>query len=43
MAMDTSGMDRFGQAVARSVRDHWALFLIEGTVLVVLGLLAAAR
>jgi hypothetical protein len=40
MAMDTSGIDRFGQAVARSVRDHWVLFLIEGIVLVVLGVLA---
>ena len=40
MAMDTSGMDRFGQAVARSVREHWVLFLIEGIVLVVLGVLA---
>jgi uncharacterized membrane protein HdeD (DUF308 family) len=40
MAMDTSGIDRFGPAVARSVRDHWVLFLIEGIVLVVLGVLA---
>jgi len=27
-------------ALARSVRDHWVLFLVEGNVLVVLGLLA---
>jgi uncharacterized membrane protein HdeD (DUF308 family) len=40
MAMDSSGIDRFGQAVARSVRDHWVLFLIEGIVLVMLGVLA---
>jgi uncharacterized membrane protein HdeD (DUF308 family) len=28
------------QALAKSVRDHWLLFLVEGIVLVVLGLLA---
>jgi len=27
-------------ALAKSVRDHWVLFLVEGNVLVVLGLLA---
>ena len=40
MAMDSSGIERIGQAVAQAVRDHWVLFLIEGIVLVVLGVLA---
>ena len=29
-----------GAALGKSVRDHWILFLVEGTVLVVVGLLA---
>jgi uncharacterized membrane protein HdeD (DUF308 family) len=40
MAMNSSGIERIGQAVAQAVRDHWVLFLIEGIVLVVLGVLA---
>jgi uncharacterized membrane protein HdeD (DUF308 family) len=40
MAMDPTSIDRFQQALAQSVRDHWVLFLIEGIVLVVLGVLA---
>jgi uncharacterized membrane protein HdeD (DUF308 family) len=40
MAMDSSGIDRLQQAVAQAVREHWVLFLIEGIVLVVLGVLA---
>jgi uncharacterized membrane protein HdeD (DUF308 family) len=40
MAMDTGGIDRLQQALAQSVREHWVLFLIEGIVLVVLGVLA---
>jgi uncharacterized membrane protein HdeD (DUF308 family) len=40
MAMASSGIDRFGLAVARSVREHWVLFFIEDIVLVVLGVLA---
>jgi uncharacterized membrane protein HdeD (DUF308 family) len=40
MAMNTGDMDRLQQALAQAVRDHWVLFLIEGIVLVVLGVLA---
>jgi uncharacterized membrane protein HdeD (DUF308 family) len=40
MAMDTSGIDRLQQAVKQAVREHWVLFLVEGIVLVVLGVLA---
>jgi uncharacterized membrane protein HdeD (DUF308 family) len=31
---------RLGAAVAQSVRDHWGLFIFEGIVLVILGMLA---
>src|SRR5579872_4040133 len=31
---------RAGSLFARSVRDHWVLFLVEGLVLIVLGFLA---
>jgi len=40
MVMDTSGIDRLQLAVKRAVREHWVLFLVEGIVLVVLGVLA---
>ncbi len=32
----------FREALTRSVREHWVLYLIEGVVLIVLGLLAIA-
>jgi uncharacterized membrane protein HdeD (DUF308 family) len=38
--MATSQSADASQAIAKSVRDHWMLFLVEGIVLVVLGLLA---
>src|SRR5215471_20569413 len=34
--------DAAREAVTRIVRDHWKLFLIEGIILVILGLLAVA-
>jgi uncharacterized membrane protein HdeD (DUF308 family) len=37
MNPDFSGAQR---AVARAMREHWALFLVEGIVLVLLGVLA---
>jgi uncharacterized membrane protein HdeD (DUF308 family) len=40
MAMDIGSIDRLQQALAQAVREHWVLFLIEGIVLVVLGVLA---
>ena len=40
MAMNQGDIERFQQAVVASVREHWMLFMVEGTVLVVLGLLA---
>jgi uncharacterized membrane protein HdeD (DUF308 family) len=35
--------EKLGVAAARSVRDHWQLFLLEGIALIVLGLLALAE
>ena len=40
--MTNQSFDAARDAVARTVREHWKLFLIEGIVLVVLGLLAVA-
>jgi uncharacterized membrane protein HdeD (DUF308 family) len=40
MSMDSSDANQLQRALAQSVREHWVLFLIEGIVLVVLGLLA---
>jgi uncharacterized membrane protein HdeD (DUF308 family) len=40
--MTTQAFDSARDAVSRIVREHWKLFLIEGVILVVLGLLAVA-
>lgn len=40
--MTNQSFDAARDAVARTVREHWKLFLVEGIVLVVLGLLAIA-
>ena len=40
--MTSQSFDAARDAVARNVRDHWKLFLIEGVLLVVLGFLAIA-
>ena len=40
MSMDSGKINELQRALAQSVRDHWVLFLIEGIVLVVLGILA---
>jgi len=40
MSMDQSDYDRLQGAVVQSVREHWVLFLVEGLILVVLGLAA---
>src|SRR5919205_226894 len=39
MAMSTNGGD-LQRALTQSIREHWKLFLVEGIILVVLGLLA---
>jgi uncharacterized membrane protein HdeD (DUF308 family) len=40
MTMNQPDIDKIQRAVATSLHEHWVLFLIEGIVLVVLGLLA---
>jgi uncharacterized membrane protein HdeD (DUF308 family) len=40
MAMNSGDIDRLQRAFAQSVREHWVAFLIEGIILVVLGVLA---
>ena len=40
--MTSQSFDAAREAVTRIVRDHWKLFLIEGIILVILGLLAVA-
>jgi len=40
MSMNSGDIHQLQRALAQSVRDHWVLFLIEGIVLVVLGMLA---
>jgi uncharacterized membrane protein HdeD (DUF308 family) len=40
MTMSDPDTERFQRAVASSLHEHWVLFLVEGLVLVVLGLLA---
>ena len=40
MAMNSSGIDLFRQVLTQALREHWVLFLIEGIVLTLLGVLA---
>ena len=40
MTMNQPNIEQIQRAVATSLREHWVLFLVEGIVLVVLGLLA---
>jgi len=42
MSINHPDIERFQSVVVKSIRDHWMLFLVEGVVLVVLGLLAIA-
>jgi uncharacterized membrane protein HdeD (DUF308 family) len=38
--MNPGGMGEMQRAIVQSIRDHWRMFLVEGIVLVVLGILA---
>ena len=40
MSTDSGGASELQRALTQSIREHWGLFLIEGIVLVILGLLA---
>ena len=40
MSINTQGAQSLGRAVAGAIREHWALFLVEGILLVILGIIA---
>ena len=40
MATNIGGIDMFRQGLTQALREHWVLFLVEGIVLVMLGVLA---
>src|SRR3954468_19752694 len=40
--VNPADIERMRQRVISTVRDHWKLFLVEGIVLVILGVLATA-
>jgi uncharacterized membrane protein HdeD (DUF308 family) len=40
MSTTSSGMSQFQSAISQAVREHWKLFLVEGIILVILGILA---
>jgi uncharacterized membrane protein HdeD (DUF308 family) len=40
MTMNQPNIDQIQRAVASSLHEHWVMFLVEGIILVVLGLLA---
>jgi uncharacterized membrane protein HdeD (DUF308 family) len=40
MSTNSGNVNQMRQALSQSVREHWVLFLVEGIVLVVLGVLA---
>ena len=40
MSIDSGEANQLQRALAQSIREHWVLFLVEGIVLVILGLLA---
>jgi uncharacterized membrane protein HdeD (DUF308 family) len=42
MSMKSSDAERVEAALASTLNEHWVLFLVEGTVLLVLGILAIA-
>ena len=40
MTMNQPNIEQIQRAVASSLHEHWKMFLVEGIVLVVLGLIA---
>jgi uncharacterized membrane protein HdeD (DUF308 family) len=40
MSTSENNAERIGSAVARSIHEHWGLFLAEGIILVLLGIIA---
>jgi uncharacterized membrane protein HdeD (DUF308 family) len=42
MTIDQQNAERMGRTLAGAIHEHWALFLIEGIILVILGIAAIA-
>jgi uncharacterized membrane protein HdeD (DUF308 family) len=42
MTIDQQNAERMGRALSGAIHEHWALFLIEGIILVILGIAAIA-
>ncbi len=42
MTIDQQNAERMGRTLAGAIHEHWALFLIEGIILVILGIAASA-
>ncbi len=42
MTIDQQNAERMGRALAGAIHEHWALFLIEGIILIILGIAAIA-
>jgi uncharacterized membrane protein HdeD (DUF308 family) len=40
MTLDQQNAERMGRAIAGAIHEHWALFLVEGIILVILGVAA---
>src|ERR1700722_8281509 len=40
MSMDNSQIERIQATISKSLHEHWKLFLVEGAILLVLGLVA---
>jgi hypothetical protein len=40
MSMNKPDIEQIQRAVATSLREHWVLFLVEGIILIILGLAA---
>ena len=40
MSISQNDAEQMGRAVARSIHEHWGLFLAEGIILVLLGIIA---
>ena len=40
MSISQNNAEQMGRAVARSIHEHWGLFLAEGIILVLLGIIA---
>ena len=42
MTLDQQNAERMGRALAGAIHEHWGLFLVEGIILIILGIAAIA-